>query len=75
VIEAVERGQFHIYPIRTIFEGSLADRHPGWHSEEAGTVNGSGTRCPRELALNLGIGTSGMAGRPAQQKTTGDDER
>jgi predicted ATP-dependent protease len=75
VIDAVERGQFHIYPIRTIDEGiALLTGVRAGTSEEEGTVNGLVNKRLRELATNLkAFGTSGNGAEP--KKTTNDDER
>ena len=75
VIDAVERGQFHIYPIRTIDEGiALLTGVRAGTSEEEGTVNGLVNKRLRELATNLkAFGTSGNGAEP--KKTGNDDEQ
>ncbi|HXG52955.1 MAG TPA: ATP-binding protein [candidate division Zixibacteria bacterium] len=54
VIEAVEQGRFHIYPVRTIDEGIelLSGVRAGMPDEE-GTFNGEVNRRLRELASGL----------------------
>ena len=75
VIEAVERGQFHIYPIRTIDEGiALLTGVRAGTSEEEGTINGLVNKRLRELATNLkAFGTSGNGTEP--KKTGNNDEQ
>lgn len=75
VIDAVERGQFHIYPIRTIDEGiALLTGVRAGSSEEEGTVNGRVNKRLRELATNLkAFGASGNGADP--KKTEKDDEQ
>ena len=75
VLDAVERGQFHIYPIRTIDEGiALLTGVRAGTSEEEGTVNGLMNKRLRELATNLkAFGTSGNGAEP--KKTTNADEQ
>ncbi|NOT53586.1 MAG: AAA family ATPase [Deltaproteobacteria bacterium] len=75
VIEAVERGQFHIYPIRTIDDGiALLTGVRAGSSEEEGTVNGLVNKRLRELATNLkAFGASGNGADP--KKTEKDDEQ
>ncbi|HWO43003.1 MAG TPA: ATP-binding protein [Candidatus Eisenbacteria bacterium] len=54
VIEAVRRGEFHIYPIRTIDEGiELLTGVRSGRAEEDGTVNGLVNRRLGELAAAL----------------------
>lgn len=74
VIEAVERGQFHIYPIRTIDDGiALLTGVRAGTSEEEGTVNGMVNKRLRELATNLkAFGASGNGTEP--KKTGNHDE-
>jgi predicted ATP-dependent protease len=75
VIDAVERGQFHIYPVRTIDEGiALLTGVRAGTSEEEGTINGLVNKRLRELATNLkAFGTSGNGAEP--KKTGDNDER
>lgn len=54
VIEAVEQGQFHIYPIRVIDEGiALLTGVRAGGEDEAGTVNGLVSQRLRKLATDL----------------------
>ena len=75
VIDAVERGQFHIYPIRTIDEGiALLTGVRAGTSEEEGTVNGLVNKRLRELATSLkAFGTSGNGAEP--KKIGNNDEQ
>jgi ATP-dependent Lon protease len=74
VIVAVERGQFHIYPIRTIDEGiALLTGIRAGTSEEEGTVNGLVNKRLRELATNLkAFAASGNGAEP--KKSTNDEQ-
>jgi predicted ATP-dependent protease len=74
VIEAVERGQFHIYPVRTIDEGiALLTGVRAGTSEEEGTVNGLVNKRLRELATNLKA--FGAGGNGAEPKKSINDEQ
>lgn len=75
VIDAIERGQFHIYPIRIIDEGiALLTGARAGTNEEEGTVNGLVNKRLRELATNLkAFGTSGNGAEP--KKTGNTDEQ
>jgi predicted ATP-dependent protease len=64
VIEAIEHGRFHIYPIRTIDEGiALLTGVRAGTEDEAGTVNGLVSRRLRKLATDLkAFAVSGESG-------------
>jgi len=71
VITAVETGQFHIYPIRTIDEGIalLTGVHAG-STTESETVNGLVNKRLQNLATGLKAFTTPTgAGGPEQSKT------
>ncbi|MCS6925838.1 MAG: AAA family ATPase [Candidatus Binatia bacterium] len=79
VIAAVERGQFHIYPVRTVDEGIeiLTGVRAGTPDEE-GTINGLVSRRLRDLATGLkAFAVSGDGGtqRPADRDQQKDTER
>jgi predicted ATP-dependent protease len=63
VVEAVARGEFHLYPIRTVDEGlELLTGVRAGTVEEEGTVNWLVSRRLRDLATGL------KAFAPASQK-------
>lgn len=79
VIAAVERGQFHIYPVRTVDEGIeiLTGVRAGTPDEE-GTINGLVSRRLRDLATGLkAFAVSGEGGtqRPADRDHQKDTEQ
>jgi ATP-dependent Lon protease len=74
VIEAVEQGRFHIYPIRTIDEGiTLLTGVRAGTEDEAGTVNGLVSRRLRKLATDLKAFAVGGEGGP--KSTSTEDEK
>ncbi len=75
VIEAVERGQFHIYPIRTIDDGiALLTGVRAGSSEEEGTVNGMVNKRLRELATNLKAFSASGNGTEAKKPPNADEQ-
>jgi ATP-dependent Lon protease len=74
VIEAVEKGRFHLYPIRTIDEGIelLSGVRAGTVDEE-GTVNGLVSKRLRDLAL--GLKDFAPSGERSEAKQLFDDEQ
>jgi ATP-dependent Lon protease len=76
VVDAVERGQFHIYPIRTIDEGiALLTGVRAGTSTEDGTVNGLVDKRLRELATNLKAFAASGNGIDAKKTTANADEQ
>jgi predicted ATP-dependent protease len=75
VIEAVEKGQFHLYPIRTIDEGiALLTGVRAGTVEEEGTVNGLVSRRLRELALGLKAFAPSGEGAEAKKSPEAEDD-
>jgi len=74
VITAVEKGQFHIYPICTIDEGIelLTGVHAGT-TAEAETVNGLVNKRLQDLATGLKAFSIPTGGSEAEQKKTPED--
>jgi ATP-dependent Lon protease len=83
VIEAVARGQFHLYPVRSIDEGiALLTGVRAGTVDEEGTVNGLVSKRLRDLATGLkafaASGDAGSGGKPAgdaESHTAREQER
>lgn len=76
VVDAVERGQFHIYPIRTIDEGiALLTGVRAGTSTEDGTVNGLVDKRLRELATNLKAFGTSWNGTDTKKPSANADEQ
>lgn len=75
VIDAVEQGRFHIYPIRTIDEGiTLLTGVRAGAEGEAGTVNGLVSQRLRQLATDLkAFAVSGESGAKSTSTDNGKD--
>jgi ATP-dependent Lon protease len=76
VIEAVEQGRFHIYPIRTIDEGiTLLTGVRAGTEDEAGTVNGLVSQRLHKLATDLkAFAGSGESGAKSISTDDGKDK-
>jgi ATP-dependent Lon protease len=76
VIDAVEKGQFHVYPVRTIDEGiEILTRVRAGTVEEEGTVNALVNKRLRELATGLKAFASSANGAEARKPANNEEEK